>query len=971
MSEEPISQTTVATQSPRDDVPSTEPINSVNCSSCQAVINTTGLPSFTRIKCPACGTEVDVPAKFGHFILLKRLGAGGMGTVFLAQDEALGRKVAIKMMQKSLGDDPALFETFRNEAQSAAKLNHPHVAQIYSFGQQNGCPYLEMELVAGNKLDSMISAGIKLDPAFVMRVGLEIAEGLKAAEGVGLFHGDIKPDNILFDENMHAKLVDFGIASLASQGKSNELWGTPYYIAPEKVQKKKNSARSDIYSLGATLYHAIAGEPPYEGEDAVAVIKARFKGPPRPLEEIRPEIEPEVSRIIGRMMYNDLFMRYPNYLSVINDIKNYLAAIPAVRKHGPVLTQSLARKTISEPVSPTGEVLASGEPAPAKPGKKFVIQKGSMDAQVALAAAQSTSSPSIHVVKRPDQEATPNKENGAGNGLKFALIGICAFFILVVLGVVGWLISTMVKRNSETKASQVKVLEAKSIEEKYFSLDTEIQSCLTRMQQRDKEMTNTLASLDEIFIKATGSKAQVPDLEPPPPPPPEEAVAAPEPAPVSTNAAPSAVGATNAPAAAAVAVDPELEILARIELKKLGEEKPGTEMVNLMIKKIKKEKEEAAVAAAPAAAPAEPAPVAEPAPAVDPAPVAEPVVAPEAPAAEVSPVVAEKPNGGAVLQSSADKRVFGPAKSIRAALRRCEAIVAIEPEMFVEIKSGASPAQAMDAYKKRQTAYETRMKLIEEMNSLISGADESLKAMKLAIVQIGKDAQLLITERQRLESVNAAAAEKAKIEEEARIKIAKEKAVADDEISRVQEVLRSKKALVDAYAYDRLIVEMQRMEKELATQAGKDELKWTILRFKRLGDLRKFLIEDLKKNGTLRRGYRNFDIRGISPDGKEVVVAGRQGITIQSLNLADWMRLISLLLEARPYDRQVGTVEMGDQLFNAAIFCYVHGEGVDAAMTKARKLATLALEKRTSLRADAPKLIPLLAEEAPKPEGQE
>ena len=966
MSEEPISQTAVVSQSPKDDVPGTDPVNSVNCASCQAVIDTTGLPSFTRVKCPACGAEVDVPAKFGHFILLKRLGAGGMGTVFLAQDEALGRKVAIKMMQKSLGDDPALFETFRNEAQSAAKLNHPHVAQIYSFGQQKGCPYLEMELVAGNKLDSMISAGIKLDPAFVMRVGLEIAEGLKAAEGVGLFHGDIKPDNILFDENMHAKLVDFGIASLASQGKSNELWGTPYYIAPEKVQKKKNSARSDIYSLGATLYHAIAGEPPYEGEDAVAVIKARFKGPPKPLEEIRPEVEPEVSRIIGRMMYNDLFMRYPNYLSVINDIKNYLAAIPAVRKHGPILTQSLSRKTISEPVSPTGEVLSSGEPTPAKPGKKFVIQKGSMDAQAALAAAQSSSSPSIHVVKRPDQETTADKEKGAGNGLKFALIGICAFFILVVLGGVGWLVSTMVKRSSETKASQAKVLEAKSIEEKYFALDTEIQSCLTRMQQRDKDMTNTLTSLDEIFIKATGSKAVVPDLEPPPPPPPEETAPAPEPALAPTKAAPSAVGATNAPAAVVSTVDPELEILARIELKKLGEEKPSSEMINLMIKKVKKEKEEAA-----AATPAEPAPVAEPAAAVEPAPAAEPVVAPEAPAAEASPVVAEKPSGSAVLQASADKRIFGQAKSIRAALRRCEAIAATEPEMFVEIKSGATPAQAADAYHKRQTAYETRMKLIEEMNGLISAADESLKAMKLAIVQIGKDAQLLITERQRLENENAAAAEKAKVEEEARIKIAKEKAISDDEVSRVQEVLRSKKALIDAYAYDRIIVEMQRMEKELATQAGKDELKWTIMRFKRLGDLRKFLIEDLKKNGTLRRGYRNFDIRGISPDGKEVVVAGRQGITIQSLNLADWMRLISLLLESRPYDRQVGTVEMGDQLFNAAIFCYVHGEGVDAAMAKARKLATLALEKRTSLRADAPKLIPLLAEEAPKPEAQE
>ena len=298
----------------------TDPMSKMNCAFCGAEIDIEGLPRFSPVACTACAKENTVSAKLGHFVLLKSLGAGGMGTVFLAEDENLGRKVAIKVMQKQLGQDPALFETFRNEAQSAARLNHPHVAQIYSFGREKGLPYLAMELVNGNKLDEMIESGTALDPAFVLRVGLEIAEGLKAAEEVGLFHGDIKPDNILFDENMQAKLVDFGIASMASQGATNELWGTPYYIAPEKVQKKKNSARSDIYSLGATLYHAIAGQPPYEGADAVAVIKARFAGPPPALESIRPDIEPEVTRIIGRMMYNDLFMRYPNYGSLINDI---------------------------------------------------------------------------------------------------------------------------------------------------------------------------------------------------------------------------------------------------------------------------------------------------------------------------------------------------------------------------------------------------------------------------------------------------------------------------------------------------------------------------------------------------------------------------------------------------------------------------------------------------------------------------
>ena len=329
-------------------------LEEMKCPACGAQIDVRGLAAFSRIKCPGCQAEARVPAKFSHFTLLRRLGSGGMGTAFLGEDEALGRKVAVKVMQKALGDDEKAFETFKNEAQNAARLNHPHVAQIYSFGKEGDNPFLEMELVPGGDLGTFIAEKTTLDPAFVLRVGMEIAEGLEAAEKVGLFHGDVKPDNILFDENMSAKLVDFGIASRASQGQMEELWGTPYYIAPEKVQKKMNSARSDIYSLGATLYHAIAGQPPYEGEDAVAVIKARFKGPPPPIEKIRPDVEPEVSRIVTRMMYNDLFMRYPNYKSVIGDIEKYLSGVKDIRKQGPKGASATirAKLTSTGPVKP-------------------------------------------------------------------------------------------------------------------------------------------------------------------------------------------------------------------------------------------------------------------------------------------------------------------------------------------------------------------------------------------------------------------------------------------------------------------------------------------------------------------------------------------------------------------------------------------------------------------------------------------
>ena len=159
---------------PADQI-STDPVENMTCPQCGALVDVRGIAAFSRIQCPSCNAEIPVPARFGHFLLLRRLGSGGMGTAFLAEDESLGRKVAIKVMQKALGADEKAFATFKNEAQSAARLNHPHVAQVYSFGQEKGNPYLEMELVPGGDLGSFISEGVELDPAFVMRVGLEIA----------------------------------------------------------------------------------------------------------------------------------------------------------------------------------------------------------------------------------------------------------------------------------------------------------------------------------------------------------------------------------------------------------------------------------------------------------------------------------------------------------------------------------------------------------------------------------------------------------------------------------------------------------------------------------------------------------------------------------------------------------------------------------------------------------------------------
>ncbi len=277
---------------------------------------------------------IPTPSDFGHFLLEKELGHGGMGGVYLGRDKMLDRKVGIKVMLKSLGDDPEFVERFQREAQAAARLNHPNIAQIYSFGQENGMPYIAMELVSGGSLDKEMEANPgTMDPVRVMKIGQQMADALAAAAEQNLVHGDVKPENVLFDADGNAKLVDFGLAAM--QGDSDEIWGTPYYISPEKVRRQKIDYRADIYSLGGTLYHALTGVAPFEGADAAEVVKARFNGPPKKPSEVRPGLPPEIDPIIMRMLELEPSMRYPTYQSLLGDFKRYLS------KAGPVKTTKI------------------------------------------------------------------------------------------------------------------------------------------------------------------------------------------------------------------------------------------------------------------------------------------------------------------------------------------------------------------------------------------------------------------------------------------------------------------------------------------------------------------------------------------------------------------------------------------------------------------------------------------------------
>jgi len=271
---------------------------------------------------------IPTPSVFGetgNFLLEREMGRGGMGGVYLGRDKMLDRPVAVKVMLREYGADAEFVEKFKREAQAAARLIHPNIAQIYTYGIADGMPYIAMELVAGGSLDQLMqNAGASIDIPRVMKIGEQVAQALRCASDQGLVHGDVKPENILLDANGNAKLVDFGLAAM--QKNTNEIWGTPYYIAPEKVKKEPVDYRADMYSLGGTLYHALTGVAPFEGDDAAAVVRRRFEAPPVPPSQVRPGISPQIDALVLRMLALNPAERYPSFEALLEDFRHVMAS---------------------------------------------------------------------------------------------------------------------------------------------------------------------------------------------------------------------------------------------------------------------------------------------------------------------------------------------------------------------------------------------------------------------------------------------------------------------------------------------------------------------------------------------------------------------------------------------------------------------------------------------------------------------
>src|SRR3954451_16337179 len=282
----------------------------------------------------------------GRYRVLKRLGSGGMADVYCAEDTQLGRKVALKLLYRRFAEDSEFVERFRREASSAAGLQHPNIVGIFDRGEWDGTYYIAMEFLQGHTLKQLVREHGAMPPDLAIDITIKVRRAARFDHKRGVVHRDIKPHNVILDEEGRAKVTDFGIARAGASDmtETGSIMGTAQYLSPEQAQGRPVSPRSDLYSIGVMLYELLTGRVPFDAESPVTIALKHISERPVPPREVNPAVPPALEAVVLRALEKDPERRFA-------DAEEFAAALLEARERPTVVS----REMVLEPYPMPGE----------------------------------------------------------------------------------------------------------------------------------------------------------------------------------------------------------------------------------------------------------------------------------------------------------------------------------------------------------------------------------------------------------------------------------------------------------------------------------------------------------------------------------------------------------------------------------------------------------------------------------------